>query len=131
MAPASHRREARGVTTTMVIVDDDPGFRDAAAALFESYGARVLARAVDGASGIDAVRRHRPDWVLLDVNLPDRDGLSVARALAEDPNESSILLTSTGEIPWSDEELREAGVRRYVAKDRLSEPEVLELILSR
>ena len=129
MASAPTLNEAGRVTTTMVIIDDDSGFRRAAAGLFESRGVHVLAYSVDGTSGIDAVRRHRPAWVLLDVNLPDQDGLTVARALRQHAPSSSILLTSTGESPWSETELAEAGVRMYVDKDRLSDPEILNVIL--
>lgn len=113
----------------MVIVDDDPGFRRVAAAMFASLGVDVVEQAVDCLSGIDAIRRHQPDWVLLDVNLPDRDGFSISRQLRDELSPSNILLTSTGRSLWSDAELVEAGVRIYVEKDRLFERAVLDLVL--
>ena len=89
----------------------------------------MLAQSVDGTTGIEAVLRHRPDWVLLDVNLPDQDGLSVARELRTQASPSSIILTSAGECPWSETELAEAGVHTFIAKDRLFAPDLLDLIL--
>ena len=117
------------MSVTVVIVDDDSGFRSAAAEILESLGAEVLARSADGATGIEAVLHHQPDWVLLDVNLPDRDGLSVAHALRS--SASRVILTSAGDSGWSAEELARAGVERYVAKDQLFDPRMLELIFSR
>lgn len=117
------------MTVTMVIIDDDSGFRRVAADFFASYGVNVLAQAVDGSSGIAATLQHRPDWVLLDVNLPDQDGLTVARTLRDLSIRSSILLTSSGQSMWSEEELSIAGVRMYVDKQRLFCTEVLDLVV--
>ena len=121
--------ETGTVSVSMVIVDDDPEFRRLAAELFAAHGVDVLAVAEDGAGGIAAVGEHQPDWVLLDVNLPDTDGVAVSRALQRQKSGASILLASTGQGLWSDEELAEAGVQRYVDKDRLFDADVLQLVL--
>ncbi|MFD0664931.1 response regulator [Thermocatellispora tengchongensis] len=102
-----------------MVVDDDPGFRRIAGALLTARGLRVVAESPDGASAIAAVREHRPDGVLLDLHLPDDDGLSVARALSREGRPLRIVLTSTDASTWSDEELASAGILRFVAKDRL------------
>lgn len=117
------------MTVTMVIVDDDPGFRGVAAAMFASLGVEVMEQSDDCLSGLDAIRQNQPDWVLLDVNLPGRDGFSIARQLRDELSPSSILLTSTGTSLWSDAELAEAGVRIYVEKDGLFDPRVVDLVL--
>jgi two-component system response regulator EvgA len=122
--------EAVTVAVTLVIVDDDTSFRRIAADLFESNGVVVVADAGDGASGILAVRQHRPDWVLLDVNLPDTDGPTVSRALRRELCGSSILLTSTDDLPWTDAELADAGVHEFVDKCRLLEPGLIARVLS-
>jgi CheY-like chemotaxis protein len=129
MASRPDLSEAVTVAVTLVIVDDDAAFGRIAADLFESHGVVVLAVAGDGASGIVAVRQYRPDWVLLDVNLPDADGLSVSRALRKDPCGSNILLTSTGDLPWSEAELMDAGVHEFVDKCRLLDPGLLARVL--
>lgn len=119
------------MSVTMVIVDDDPGFRRAAAAMFASLSVDVIEQTVDGATGVEAIRRHLPDWVLLDVNLPDMDGVTVSRVLRDEGLPSKVLLTSSGQSLWSGAELMEAGVRLYVEKDRLFEPDVVALVLDR
>jgi CheY-like chemotaxis protein len=60
----------------------------------------TLKSAVDGASGIEAVRQHRPDLVLIDMRLPDIDGLEVLRKIRSDP-----LLASTLCVAVSAEDL--------------------------
>jgi two-component system nitrate/nitrite response regulator NarL len=119
------------VTVTMVIIDDDPGFRRAAESMFRSLGVEVVEQAGDGASGLDAVRRNRPDWILLDVNLPDMVGIVVARTLHDEGCRSSILLASTGQSLWDDAELAAVGIHDYVAKDDLFERAAVGTLLTR
>ncbi|MDG4782462.1 response regulator [Micromonospora sp. WMMD961] len=107
------------MAVTVVVVDDDAGFRRVVTMLLTTRGLSVVAQAVDGASGIEAVRRHAPDAVLLDLNLPDQDGLTVARALRLTDRPPTVVLTSTDPSPWPAEELTEAAIRSFVAKDRL------------
>ncbi|MEV5607477.1 response regulator transcription factor [Streptomyces sp. NPDC052225] len=103
----------------IVVVDDDPGFRRIATMLLTARGLRVVAESWDGASALEAVRTHRPDGLLLDLHLPDVDGLSVARRLTEEEHPPRIVLTSTDKSAWSAEELHGAGIKSFVAKDKL------------
>nr|WTC14148.1 response regulator [Streptomyces anthocyanicus] len=103
----------------IVVVDDDPGFRSIATMLLTARGLRVVAESRDGASALDAVRAHRPHGLLLDLHLPDLDGLTVARRLAEEDHPPRIVLTSTDRSLWSQEELESTGIECFVAKDKL------------
>ncbi|MFI7633537.1 response regulator transcription factor [Nonomuraea sp. NPDC049400] len=107
------------MSVSVVVVDDDPGFRRIARTLLATRGLRVVAESPDGASAITAVREHRPDGVLLDLHLPDGDGLSVARELTREGHPPRIVMTSTDPSSWSDEELAALGILCFVAKDRL------------
>ena len=66
---------------SVLVVDDDAEFRVRAARLLQSRGYKVVGEASDAASAIDAAVSLRPSAMLVDVNLPDRDGYSVAEAL--------------------------------------------------
>src|SRR5690349_7716051 len=66
-----------GVTTSLLIVDDHPGFRRFARKLLEAAGYDVVGDAADGAAALAAAERLDPDVVLLDVLLPDMTGFDV------------------------------------------------------
>ena len=61
----------------VLLVDDNSDFRRAARQLLERRGFAVVAEAETGISGIEQAQEHRPDLVLVDVQLPDIDGFEV------------------------------------------------------
>jgi CheY-like chemotaxis protein len=79
----------------VLIVDDHPAFRAAARRLLELEGYDVVGEAEDGLSALAAARRLRPDFILLDVQLPDLDGFEVAERLSGDENPPAVVLTSS------------------------------------
>ncbi|GGM14456.1 hypothetical protein GCM10010129_68320 [Streptomyces fumigatiscleroticus] len=107
------------MSVNIVVVDDDPGFRRIAKTLLTARGMRVVAESENGAAALAAVREHRPDGLLLDLHLPDHDGVAVARMLQQEAQPPLIVLTSTEQSYWSAEELEQAGIEDFIAKDRL------------
>ncbi|HEY4189755.1 MAG TPA: response regulator transcription factor [Candidatus Limnocylindrales bacterium] len=105
---------------TILIVDDNAGFRVQARAMLEAGGFDVVAESPDGASGLAAARALRPDLVLLDVGLPDIEGFDVADALAADGPPPSIILTSSREASAYGPRLVGALVLGFIPKDELS-----------
>jgi CheY-like chemotaxis protein len=79
----------------VLIVDDHPAFRAAARRLLELEGYEVVGEAEDGLSAIAAARTLRPDFILLDVQLPDLDGFEVCQQLSGDENPPAVVLTSS------------------------------------
>ena len=90
-----HRERCVTVGTRILIVDDDPRFRALARTLLERLGYVTAAEAADGAQALAAARRVRPDAALVDVQLPDIDGLALGRRLREMDGSLRIVLTST------------------------------------
>lgn len=115
------------MSINIVVVDDDPGFRRIATVLLMARGLRVVAECGDGASALAAVRAHRPHGLLLDLHLPDLDGLAVARMLEGEGRPPRIVLTSTDKSYWSQAELEQAGIESFIAKDRLSEADLKQI----
>jgi DNA-binding NarL/FixJ family response regulator len=83
------------MVSSVLIVDDDPGFRALAARILGGMGIEVVASAPDVASAIAAAEAKRPEAMLVDVGLPDRDGIDLAYELAALPWAPRIVVTST------------------------------------
>lgn len=115
-------------TLRILIVDDDQRFRHAARALLEAQGFDVVGEAQDGEEAVAASADLRPEVVLLDVHLPDTDGLEVAERIAEADGGPQIVLTSTRDASeFGTELLRSSGIRGFVPKDELSAGRIAEL----
>ncbi len=102
----------------VVLVDDQTLVRRGIRSLLELAGdITIVAEAGDGEEGLAAIRRERPDAVLLDVRMPNKGGLDVLRELqAAGASPPTILLTTFDD----DEVLLEgvkAGARGYLLKD--------------
>jgi DNA-binding response OmpR family regulator len=81
---------------TILVVDDEPKIVQIARDYLEHAGYSVLT-AWDGKTALATVRASKPDLVVLDLGLPELDGLDVTRALRKDSNLPIIMLTARGE----------------------------------
>jgi len=115
---------------TLLIVDDHAGFRGWARALLQGEGFDVVGEAQDGMSGVDAVRRLKPDVVLLDIRLPDMNGFEVAELLAKIDEAPAIVLTSSHDGRDYRKRLASSAAKGFVSKDQLSR-DTLEEVLNR
>ena len=115
---------------SVLIVDDDAGFRRRARRLLSTAGYAVAGEAADGASAIAGVRDLEPDVVLLDILLPDMDGIEVARRLAADGDGGgpAIVLTSSRDAADYGRRLRDAVAAGFIPKAELS-PAALAAVL--
>ena len=103
----------------MLIVDDDAQFRRVATELLADRGYRVVGEAGSAVDGLALADELRPDAVLLDVNLPDGDGLSVAARLSAD-GAPRVLLISTDAGATTDRLVRGSGAAGFVPKADLT-----------
>src|SRR5579862_8607069 len=92
------RMHARPVSLDFVIVDDDASFREAATTLLLDLGHRVVGEAGSVGAARSEIGRLRPDAVLLDVNLPDGDGFSLARELRDNGGPTVLLISTDPDI---------------------------------
>jgi DNA-binding NarL/FixJ family response regulator len=106
--------------TTYLIVDDHAAFRQQARALLEAEGLQVVGEAHDAASALEAVAHIRPDVVLLDVGLPDRDGFDVAADLVRLAVAPRVVLISSREASDLRSRLRGSPVEGFLQKDEIS-----------
>jgi DNA-binding NarL/FixJ family response regulator len=104
----------------VLIVDDHPSFRRFAARLLETAGFSVVGEAEDGASALAAARRLQPEFVLLDVLLPDMSGLVVAEALAGDSHHPRVVLVSSRSASELGPALGESTAAGFLTKSELT-----------
>jgi CheY-like chemotaxis protein len=77
------------MAVTILVIDDEPDFITLIRCHFEARGFEVVA-ANTGMSGLNQARRTLPDVILLDMGLPDIDGLSVCEILRKQPSTARI-----------------------------------------
>jgi CheY-like chemotaxis protein len=84
----------------LVIDDDEMMFEIMSELLLDD--SHSLRTATDGAAGLDEMTRALPDLVILDMNMPEMDGYSVARRIRESfPGDAPKILSVTGEEAWT------------------------------
>jgi DNA-binding response OmpR family regulator len=78
-----------------LIVDDDPGIQDMVSLAIElNWPKSTVYTAADGLTGLDLAREHSPDVVVLDLGLPDIDGLEVCEKLRAESSIPIVMLTA-------------------------------------
>ena len=108
-----------GRPLTVLIADDDPGIRMLLLTILRNEGLRLL-EARDGAEALQLTLRERPDLLLLDWQMPERDGLSICRLLRADPDtffhRVPIVLITAQAGPENTAAGFEAGANDYLTK---------------
>jgi DNA-binding NarL/FixJ family response regulator len=105
---------------TVLIVDDHAAFRASARALLQAEGFDVVGEAANGAAAVEAVAALRPEIVLLDIQLPDLDGLTVAEQLARAPDPPAVVLISSRDAAAYGPRLQGSPARGFIPKSGLS-----------
>jgi DNA-binding NarL/FixJ family response regulator len=102
---------------TVCLVDDHPTFRAGLRALLESADIEVVAEASGGGAAVECVQRHAPDVVLMDLAMPEVDGVEATRRLSRDaPGTPVVVLTSFSDRTRIMDAL-DAGAVGYLLKD--------------
>jgi DNA-binding NarL/FixJ family response regulator len=105
------------VSLSVLLIDDDPAFRRLARRTLARTPMTVVGEANTAASGASAARELKPDVVLVDVGLPDGDGITLARELAGLPWGPRIVLTSVD--PDAADEVERVGAHGFIPKHEL------------
>lgn len=100
---------------TVLIIDDEPGVLDTVRDVLGDEGYDTLTTR-SGEEGLALYERHRPDLVVLDIWLPDRDGLEVLQALRDlDPRASVVMISGHGTVGTAVKAMR-MGAYDYLEK---------------
>jgi two-component system, cell cycle sensor histidine kinase and response regulator CckA len=134
LLPASHGEANASDRTTgmrarpcrVLIVDDEPLVRQHLRRLLELRGFSVT-EAADGRSGIAAVSKSEPDLILLDLSMPDLDGVTVVRNLRAAGSRVRVVLCS-GNLDYAAERGLESGIVQGLLQKPFSTEELIEAI---
>jgi DNA-binding NarL/FixJ family response regulator len=118
----------QGVTPSVLVVDDDPQFRELARRLLTANELTVVGEADTVAAALTAAARLRPSAILVDVELPDGDGITLACHLAALPWHPRVILTSIDGDITTTEEAQVAGARAFVNKADLPNAPLAQLL---
>ena len=107
------------MTATLLLVDDDGIFRALATDILRDLGVEHIIEADTAAAAVDAAHDVRPYAALVDVGLPDRDGIDLARELAALPWGPAIVLTSADRDAAASIGSGQDGAPPFIPKDEL------------
>jgi DNA-binding NarL/FixJ family response regulator len=111
-------------TIRLLIADDHPVVRDGLRGIFEASDEfEVAGEAANGREAVDRAAALRPDVVLMDLRMPELDGVSAIRALAQRGIDARVLVLTTFDTDTDVLPAIEAGATGYLLKD--SPPEEL------
>jgi CheY-like chemotaxis protein len=108
------------VAIRILIVDDDASFLGLAAELLAERGFDVFAKAMDADQALAATTSECPDAILVDINLPGRDGFETAAALSAACPSARIVLTSADVARIAAEILRGCSAHAFVPKEEFA-----------
>jgi len=113
---------ARNGPARVLVADDHAIFREGLVALLaQEPSLKVIAEAADGEQAIALARTHRPDIILLDINMPKISGVEVARLLSQEIPTTRIVGLSMHQREDMAEAMQAAGAVAYVTKADASE----------
>ena len=115
--PAVHKRH-------VVVIEDQRLVAEFFTLHCRDLGLQVVQQCATCAEGLAAIRAHLPELVLLDLSLPDGDGLELAKTVLQELPQVKILSISSHRDPWTMLQVQRMGLHGFVDKNE-QRPEVL------
>jgi len=117
----------------VLIIDDHPLFREGLKSIVESHREiEVAGEAGNARSGMEMIRKLKPDLAIVDISLPDKNGINLTKEILEAYPDMKILIVSMhAKIDYISEAFQ-AGAKGYIAKDSASDRLIqgIETVLS-
>lgn len=99
----------------LVIADNESIIRLDLREMLEEAGHEIAGEAVNGRKAVELTRMHRPDLVIMDIKMPEMDGIAAARRIADEKLAPVLLLTAFSQ-PEIVEKAKDSGVLGYLVK---------------
>jgi two-component system invasion response regulator UvrY len=112
----------------VLVVDDQAPFRMAAKAVVRRLGGfELVGEAVSGTEAVALADELRPALILMDINMPEMNGIEATKQIVASHPEIVVILCSTYEIGDLPPDASVSGARAYMNKERLSSAELQRL----
>jgi DNA-binding NarL/FixJ family response regulator len=116
------------VSTRVLLVDDHELVRQGIAAMLSAAGdVQIVGNARSGREALEVARRELPDIVLMDVKMPDMDGLEATRKIKEERPRTAVIMLTMHDNPTYLRDAVRAGAAGYLLKD-VSKDELIDAI---
>lgn len=99
----------------VVIADNESIIRMDLKEILEEAGHSVVGEATDGLKAIELTRKHRPDLVIMDIKMPEMDGITAAKTISHEKIAPVLLLTAFSQKEIVDK-AKDSGVLAYLVK---------------
>jgi len=99
----------------IIIADNESIIRMDLKEMLEEAGHTVIAEAPNGAKAVDLVREHKPDLVIMDIQMPEMDGITAAKIISNEKLAPVLLLTAFSQKDIV-EKAKDSGVLAYLVK---------------
>lgn len=100
----------------IVVVDDDPIIREDVIDILQSSGYKVIGHAKDGFSAIKVCRELRPDIVIMDVDMPDLDGIKASKIIKKEDIAGGVVFLTGRDDDECFENAKNIGAFNYIIK---------------
>jgi DNA-binding NarL/FixJ family response regulator len=117
MSVSLRRRRSPGLARVVIADDHELARAGLRAMLIGQHGIELLAEAKNGREALELCRRLQPDLALIDVRMPDMDGLATCSSIKQESPGTSVILVTMHENPHYLLEALRAGASAYVLKD--------------
>jgi DNA-binding NarL/FixJ family response regulator len=105
----------------VLIADDHPLFRDGLRSLLEARGIDVVGEARNGREAVDQTKRLRPEVVLMDLNMPEVNGLAATRLISAEHADVKVVVLTASEDDTDLFEAIKSGAQGYLFKNLASD----------
>jgi CheY-like chemotaxis protein len=109
----------RDTMAKILIIDDEPDFRTFTDMILKRLGYEV-SLADNGWSGLELYRREHPDVILLDLNMPEMDGVEVLKQIRTMDSKQPVIVLTGDRRPQTEYQVRALGVSEFLVKDSSS-----------
>ena len=103
----------------ILIIDDEPDFRTLTDMILKRLGYDV-SLADNGWNGLELYRREHPDVILLDLNMPEMDGVEVLKQIRTVDRTQPVIVLTGDRRPQTEHQVRALGVSEFLVKDSSS-----------